>query len=103
MVVGDDDPCRRPLHFCQQYPAGLRKDGLVDVILRSGSTLRGAPPADEEALADLLLRLSQLAADHPEIAELDLNPVLALPTGAVAVDARAPIAHPGRTQRAKSW
>ncbi len=39
---------------------------------------RGTPPADEEALVDLLLRLAKLADDFPEIAELDLNPVLAL-------------------------
>lgn len=64
---------------------------------------RGASPADAAALVDLLLRLSQLAADHPEVAELDLNPVLALPNGALAVDARVRIAHPEKTPRAKSW
>jgi len=64
---------------------------------------RGAPPADETALVDLLLRLSLLAHDLPEVAELDLNPVLALPNGCLAVDARVRIA--GRTQppRTKSW
>ena len=40
---------------------------------------RGAPPADRAALARLLHRLSRLAVDHPEVAELDLNPVLAWP------------------------
>jgi len=64
---------------------------------------RGAPPADEDALVDLLLRLSQLADDLPEVAELDLNPVLALPDGAVAVDARVRVARPERRRRAKSW
>ena len=49
---------------------------------------RGAPPADFGALADVLLRVSQLAADHPEIAELDVNPLLAFPDGVRAVDAR---------------
>ena len=49
---------------------------------------RGAPAADVGALADVLLRVSQLATDHPEIAELDVNPLLAFPNGVRAVDAR---------------
>ena len=78
----------------------LVRDGKAGTLVRG---YRGAPPADEDALVDLLLRLSQLAADHPEVAELDLNPVLALPGGAVAVDARVRIAHPEKATRAKSW
>jgi acyl-CoA synthetase (NDP forming) len=42
---------------------------------------RGAPPADLAALRDLLLRVSRLAEEVPQIAELDLNPVIALPQG----------------------
>ena len=49
---------------------------------------RGAPAADAAALMDLLHRLSKLAEDLPSVTELDLNPVIALPTGCVAVDAR---------------
>jgi acyl-CoA synthetase (NDP forming) len=49
---------------------------------------RGSQPADTAALADVLLRVSRLADDLPEIAELDLNPVVASPDGAIAVDAR---------------
>jgi len=51
---------------------------------------RGAPPADVPALEDLLLRVSSMAGDLPEIAELDLNPVrvLGLGDGAIVVDAR---------------
>jgi acetyl coenzyme A synthetase (ADP forming)-like protein len=64
---------------------------------------RGAPPADEPALVDLLLRLSLLASDLPRVAELDLNPVLALPAGCLAVDARIRIANPIRPHHAKSW
>ena len=44
-------------------------------VLLSG--FRGAPPSDPEAVQDLLLRVSQLAEDLPELAELDLNPVIA--------------------------
>jgi acyl-CoA synthetase (NDP forming) len=53
---------------------------------------RGAPPADVAALEDVLLRVSALAADHPEIAELDCNPVLVAPGGATVVDARVRVA-----------
>jgi acyl-CoA synthetase (NDP forming) len=42
---------------------------------------RGHPPADLESLRELLLRVSRLAEEVPEIAELDLNPVIALPPG----------------------
>jgi acyl-CoA synthetase (NDP forming) len=49
---------------------------------------RGTPPVDMAALADVLLRVSRLADDLPEIAELDLNPVIATPSGVHAVDAR---------------
>jgi len=50
--------------------------------------LRGAPPRDLQALADALLHVSQLAMRHPQIAEMDINPLISLEDGAVAVDAR---------------
>ncbi len=58
---------------------------------------RGQPPADLHALKDLVLRVSQLATDVPEIAELDLNPVIALPPGkgCRVVDARLRVAAAG--------
>jgi acetate---CoA ligase (ADP-forming) len=49
---------------------------------------RGAPPGDLAALVDTLLRVSVLADDLPEIAELDCNPLLVLEQGAVILDAR---------------
>lgn len=51
---------------------------------------RGSPPADVAALEDLLLRVSYLVEEVPEIAEMDLNPVKVLPPGqgCVVVDAR---------------
>lgn len=49
---------------------------------------RGAPPADRSALVDAIVRIGQLAADHPAIVELDVNPLLVLPRGVLAVDAR---------------
>ncbi|HLK02407.1 MAG TPA: acetate--CoA ligase family protein, partial [Streptosporangiaceae bacterium] len=54
--------------------------------------LRGSPPADLDSLRDVLLRVSRLAEDLPEVTALDLNPVIARPDGARAVDARIRVA-----------
>jgi acyl-CoA synthetase (NDP forming) len=70
-------------------------DALIDSV-RSVPLLhghRGAPaahhpPPARAALRDVLMRVSRLANDIPEISELDLGPVIARPDGAVAVDAR---------------
>ncbi|HTK24509.1 MAG TPA: GNAT family N-acetyltransferase [Gaiella sp.] len=64
---------------------------------------RGAPPADQAALEDLVHRLARLGEDFPAVAELDLNPVLALPDRCVAVDARVRVCRPGAVARPKSW
>lgn len=56
---------------------------------------RGAPPADLAALEDLLLKVSAFVEAHPEVRELDLNPVFAYPDGALAVDARVIVGAPG--------
>ncbi|OFW24499.1 MAG: hypothetical protein A3G21_18235 [Acidobacteria bacterium RIFCSPLOWO2_12_FULL_66_21] len=55
------------------------------VLLRG---YRGAPPVDEAAFRGVLLAASQLVDACPEIQEMDLNPVMVLPHGAVAADAR---------------
>lgn len=55
---------------------------------------RGAPKADVSALEEVLLRLSALVEDHPEVAEMDLNPVMVLPDAATIVDARARVEVP---------
>lgn len=58
---------------------------------------RGAPRRDVAALEDVLLRVSAMVETHPEIAEMDLNPLIVLERGAVIVDARIRIeAHPSR-------
>jgi acyl-CoA synthetase (NDP forming) len=51
--------------------------------------VRGAPAVDRWAIAEQIRRVSQLVADFPEIAEVDLNPVIATPEGAVAADIRS--------------
>ena len=50
--------------------------------------VRGRRPADLEALSDLLLKVSRIAEENPEIAEMDLNPVVLYETGLQVVDAR---------------
>jgi acyl-CoA synthetase (NDP forming) len=52
------------------------------------SGVRGQPPADIEALKRTILKVSEFVQQHPEVRELDLNPVFAYPDGALAVDAR---------------
>ncbi len=50
--------------------------------------VRGQPPADIAALKQTMLKVSQFVEAHPEVQELDLNPIFAYPDGAIAVDAR---------------
>jgi acetyltransferase len=61
-------------------------------VARILKAYRNVPAADETAIALTLVKLSQLAADFPEVREVDLNPVLADETGVIAVDARVAIA-----------
>ncbi len=49
---------------------------------------RGTPPVDVDALEELLLRVARLADEIPEVAEMDLNPVIVSAEGAVAVDVK---------------
>ncbi|MFT3766186.1 MAG: acetate--CoA ligase family protein [Minicystis sp.] len=49
---------------------------------------RGGPRADKAAIVDVLLRVGKLLGDHPQVVELDINPLVASEGGAVAVDAR---------------
>ena len=60
---------------------------------RAGSLLtgfRGQPHADLDAVVEVLLRLSRLALDHPEVDEIEVNPLLVYPRaqGALALDGR---------------
>lgn len=66
--------------------------GIKSVAILEG--VRGAPPVDFAALGDALQRVSRLAVDFEEIIELDINPLLAFPNGATAVDARILLAPP---------
>lgn len=50
--------------------------------------VRGAPPCDIDAVADLIVNAGRMIAEIPEIRELDFNPILVYPDGCLAVDAR---------------
>jgi acetyl coenzyme A synthetase (ADP forming)-like protein len=112
MIVGAlQDPLFGPLIACGT--GGVLVDLLADTAFRlhpltgsdtaemidelKGARLlrgyRGAPPADEAALRDVLLRVSELVTAAPEIQELDLNPVILTASGACVADARVRIEH----------
>jgi acetate---CoA ligase (ADP-forming) len=80
--------------------AELLGAGAAGTLIRG---YRGGSPADAGELADLLHRLAALAADLPELAELDLNPVIAGPAACVAVDARILVRRATPPGRAKTW
>src|SRR5579864_5887523 len=61
-------------------------DGIGAAEMLRG--VRGAPAINRDALASMIVNVSQLVADFPEISELDLNPVFATPSGATAADVR---------------
>jgi len=61
-------------------------DGIRAAEILRG--VRGGAAVDRDALADLVVRVSQLAADFPNIAEVDLNPVFASASGVMAADVR---------------
>ena len=107
MLVGMvHDPLFGPVVACGAggVQAELLKDVAVRItpltdadaaeMIRSLATFpllegyRGAPKADVAALEDVLARVSALVEGHPELAEMDLNPVIVLPEGAAIVDAR---------------
>ena len=57
---------------------------------------RHLPPADLTVLEEILVRLSQLLIDHPELVEMDINPLLSFSDGALALDARVVVDHPAK-------
>ena len=82
-VLGDHVARLAPL-------TGADADDLIHSIRAVPALLgdAGRPTADIVAVRDTLLRVSRLADDLPQVAELDLNPVIARPDGVIAVDAR---------------
>ncbi len=76
---------------CALAPVSAQAARRLVGSLRGAPLLRGArgrSPVDLEALAGVVALVSRLAAAHPELVELELNPVLAGPSGVLALDAR---------------
>ncbi|HKD98543.1 MAG TPA: acetate--CoA ligase family protein [Micromonosporaceae bacterium] len=74
-------------------PVDLAMDlllGLRGAALLAGA--RGRPAVDVDAAARAVALVTELAAAHPDIAEIEVNPLLATPTGALALDARVILA-----------
>jgi acetyl coenzyme A synthetase (ADP forming)-like protein len=61
-------------------------DGIQAAEMLKG--VRGSDPANRDAIADIIVNVSKLITDFPEIAEMDLNPVFATKKDAIAADVR---------------
>ncbi len=72
-------------------------DGIQAAEMLKG--VRGGEPVNREALARLIVGVSQLVSDFPEIAEMDLNPVFATKTSAIAADVRIVVDFAPKTPR----
>jgi acyl-CoA synthetase (NDP forming) len=96
-----DTSCR--LHPLTDLTAHEMVESLRGAALLRG--FRGAPPRDQAAFEDLLLRLSALLEACPEIAEVDLNPVMVRGRGAEVADVRVRIERqtPGQSRRRISY
>ena len=81
---------RRPLPILILSAAAEDAAEMIDELrgVRLLRGYRGSQPADEQALRDVLLRVSELVRVAPEIQELDLNPVIVLAAGARVADVR---------------
>jgi acyl-CoA synthetase (NDP forming) len=73
-------------------PADLSRDGIIGEIGRLRGArllhgLRGSAPVDVSAVADVAMLIGALMCARPEISEIDINPLVAYPRGALALDA----------------
>ncbi|HVN63136.1 MAG TPA: acetate--CoA ligase family protein, partial [Candidatus Binataceae bacterium] len=84
-------------------PIGHREGAEMIAELRGAPILhgvRGRPGGDIGAIISVLAAISGFAAVHPEVAEMDLNPIVAYPDGIAILDARIVLAPPGQMERA---
>ncbi|MBR1088663.1 bifunctional acetate--CoA ligase family protein/GNAT family N-acetyltransferase [Bradyrhizobium manausense] len=90
-IINDKALALPPLDL--QLARDLIERTRVSRLLRA---YRDVPAVKEDAVALVLVKLAQMAADIPEIRELDLNPLLADETGVTAVDGRVAVGSPQR-------
>jgi len=84
----------------------LRRSEIRDALrsLRTWPLLdgfRGGEPVDVEAVVDLVEAAGRLGDEHPELVELDLNPVVCTPSGPVCVDVKVRAPRVGTTRRTR--
>ena len=70
---------------CREDASAMISETMISRLFKG---TRGRPDLDSEAVIDTLMRISWLAMNHPEIKEIDANPVMVYENGAIAVDAR---------------
>ncbi len=92
ILVGFGGVAAELLHDVRLLPHDLTREGVIAEFdrLRLAPLLngfRGAQPIDVGAVADIVVTLGRLLAGTPAIREIDLNPVMVHPHGAVALDA----------------
>jgi acetyl coenzyme A synthetase (ADP forming)-like protein len=82
---------------CSREDALSMLDGIQAAEMLKG--VRGGDPVNREAVADLIVKVSQLVSDFPEISEMDLNPVFATKNDATAADVRIVVDYDQPEQR----
>ena len=82
---------------CSREDALSMLDGIQAAEMLKG--VRGGDPVNREAVADLIVKVSQLISDFPEISEMDLNPVFATKSDAIAADVRIVVDYDQPEQR----
>jgi acetate---CoA ligase (ADP-forming) len=91
LMVGLGGVWTEALHDVRLMPADLAQEGIAGEVAKlKGAALldglRGAPPADVAALANVAARIGSLIRQHPAIGEIEINPLVVYPEGVIALD-----------------
>jgi acetate---CoA ligase (ADP-forming) len=87
---------------CALAPVSVEQARQLVLSLRGAPLLtgtRGSKPVDLDAVARAVSAVSRVGAEHPELAELEINPLLAAPSGTLALDARIVLAQPSTSRK----